>query len=363
MSSNSRVGGPDVTVPGKAGETLDGLRKGAHSAATKEVSFAAGGSPQAEQGERPTDAQIGVADGEPDGGNEIERDTIVEHFYPAKYISRTKEDDRIALKRLLAQPQADGAPPVLGRVDLEARDVAWFKNKLAEVEEYNFDRWLANNYDLRRPDHVKEIKRLHPQYYDRIRKRNRTWFELAKRMFEINMEGIKGQKDLALIYAIRKGEIRLPPPWFWMPEGVMNRADSDQKASLGPIFNPSDPRRPHLHARPARDRIGERPMGGSRSHGALALGRYEMHSEDKVGRTVAHDAGAFAGLRSVVGTEAPPTDRPGGFRNAGGGALFNTAAHSGGAVQHLFGDARKNDSRGFGVQQWGLWGGTALPQI
>lgn len=239
----------DITVSGNTRAQLERMR-GPHDAGVEETAFTVGaGDPAAV----PPGAQ---------------------YFFPAKYMRTTPEDDRIALKRTLAEHR------YLGDARLEQKDINWIMRKKAEAEEYNLDRWFASQFNFADPIELKQAQEMHPHYFERMEKRMDTWFDLAKRVGRINLRGIKNREDMMLAYAINRGVIKLPPPRFWMP-GMQVDGGADKRLLKG-LWNPSR----------FRDPTAQRQLG------ALAFGEHQANAQVQFQAGTDANFANFAGIFS-----------------------------------------------------------------
>lgn len=198
-ASNARLGKDEIVIPTGTEREMRELR-GAHAANVEDVAH-----------------RVQV----------VNRDGVetTQTLFPARYQKTRAEDDRVALKRALVA----GDQP-FGRITQSDDDVRWILTKKRELEDFQFDKFFSNIYNLTSPAEKKMAQDIYPEFFQKQQRRIDTWFELAKRLARINLMGVQDKKDLYLLYAFQTKQIKAPPPEFWIP----GRANVPSSAEFAP---------------------------------------------------------------------------------------------------------------------------------
>ena len=152
--------------------------------------------------------------------------------YAAQYFSSTAKDDRMRLQAQLAQ----GNP--FGQVQAGPEVIDYIEQKRKEDLDRRYDQWYLSNFSLQDPSQLEMARKYNPKVFDRIVKTGMSYFDIAKRVYMINVMGPRSEDDYKLKWLYDTGRINAPPPEFWNPL-------SDAQTSGNPRYQPGifNPRR------------------------------------------------------------------------------------------------------------------------
>lgn len=177
------------------------------------------------------------------GNGQARDDQPPSNEFPVK-ASAVDEDDTIEEMKqdLIKQgPRGDGAIvngyTPYGQAVLENRDIAYLDRKRQQAQYVDYEKYLANRFNLKDPPTAMFFESIMPRYFQERLAQIHEVAELQKKIAELRLLGPQSEDDLWMEYAILNGLIQLPKGAVWDPDSWYDTRDQKELYVRG-LFNP-----------------------------------------------------------------------------------------------------------------------------
>jgi hypothetical protein len=156
--------------------------------------------------------------------------------FPVKIVKPHKRDTLIDLKTSVTD---DNGASRFGHATLSDADLEWMDDKRKQAQKVDFDRYIANYYDLTNPAEAELLARYYPEYFSEREKEIESQADLQKQLALIRLRGPKSKKDFLLIYMIQNRTVPLPQGPLWNPAAWGNTDQDTPAGYKRGIFAPA----------------------------------------------------------------------------------------------------------------------------
>jgi len=166
--------------------------------------------------------------------------------FPVK-ISAVDEDDTIEEMKtdlIKAGPDGRGTAGVgpngytpYGQAVLENRDIAYLYRKRQQAQLADYEKYIANRYNLKDPPTAMWFESIVPRYFqDRLAQIHEVAV-LQEKIANLRLLGPQSEDDLWMEWALLNGVVQLPKGAVWDPDNWYDTKDQQELYVRG-LFNP-----------------------------------------------------------------------------------------------------------------------------
>ena len=181
--------------------------------------------------------------GEYGNGQHRSPDDPPSNEFPVKASAVDQDDTIEEMKQDLIKlgPKGDGANvngyTPYGQAVLENRDIAWLDRKRQQAQYLDYEKYLANRFNLKDPPTAMFFESIMPRYFQERLAQIHEVAELQKKIAELRLLGPQSEDDLYMEYAILNGLVQLPKGAVWDPDSWYDTKDQHELYVRG-LFNP-----------------------------------------------------------------------------------------------------------------------------
>lgn len=124
-------------------------------------------------------------------------------------------------------------PGISGSLVINNTDVDYILTKRQQEEAIAKDLWVSSLFDMTRPEVVRHVKSIMPDFFDRQKSYFDAAMDAAKTFTRINMQGIQSKEDIDFLWHVKTGVIHVPSGFLPhqllapLPESLDGPADPD----------------------------------------------------------------------------------------------------------------------------------------